>query len=212
MSDHSIQRLLDNNKAWSAERTTEDPEFFERLVGQQAPEFLWIGCADSRVPANQIVGTQPGEVFVHRNVANVVVPDDPNCLSAIQFAVDVLKVRHIIVCGHYGCGGVAASLEPLPPGPLGEWLAHVAGVHQSHREEIDAIESDEARKRRLCELNVLAQAGNVAQTATVRDAWKRGQSLDIHAWAYDLHDGLLTPLGRPNQFGRRHHDPTDRTL
>jgi carbonic anhydrase len=191
----ALDHLFANNRAWSAEMTRQDPEFFTRLSRQQAPEYLWIGCSDSRVPANQIVGLLPGEMFVHRNVANVVVHTDLNCLSTIQFAVDVLHVKHIIVCGHYGCAGVVASLRGDKIGLADNWLCHVQDVRRKHREEIDALATDAERQNRLCELNVIEQVANVSQTTVVRDAWARGDALLVHGWVYDLHDGLLRDLG-----------------
>ena len=186
--------LFENNRAWAAEMTRQDPHFFERLSQQQAPQYLWIGCSDSRVPANQIVGLRAGEMFVHRNVANVVVHTDLNCLSTIQFAVDVLRVRHIIVCGHYGCGGVLAALRDDKLGLSVNWLRHVQDVSWKHRPELDAIETELERHKRLCELNVLEQVANVSRTTIVRDAWARGQELSVHGWIYDLGDGLLRDL------------------
>lgn len=191
---HALRQLFENNRAWAAEMTRQDPEFFSRLSDQQAPGYLWIGCSDSRVPANQITGLPPGEMFVHRNVANVVVHADLNCLSAIQFAVDVLRVRHIIVCGHYGCGGVRAALRDDHLGLIDNWLRHVQDVHWKHRVEIDALATEDERHHRLCELNVIEQAINVSQTTVVREAWARGQSLAVHAWVYDINDGLLQDL------------------
>jgi carbonic anhydrase len=193
--DVLLARLFDNNRSWSAARTSEDPGFFERLCAIQAPEYLWIGCADSRVPANEIVGLAPGELFVHRNVANVVAPDDPNAHSVIQYAVDALKVRHIIVTGHYGCGGVLAAMGPAMEPPLESWLAHVRAVGQYHAAELTALSSREERWRRLCELNVAAQVRAVCASATVAAAWQRQQPLVVHGWVYDLHDGLLRDLG-----------------
>jgi carbonic anhydrase len=190
-----LSDLFENNRAWAAEMTRQDPEFFSRLVHQQEPQFLWIGCSDSRVPANQIVGLLPGEMFVHRNVANVVVHTDLNCLSAVQFAVDVLRVKHIIVCGHYRCGGVLAALRNDKHGLVDNWLRHVQDVRRNHAAEIDALENESDRHRRLCELNVIAQVVNVSQTTVVRDAWERGQSLSVHGWVYDVRDGLLRDLG-----------------
>ena len=175
--------------------TRQDPEFFERLSRQQAPQYLWIGCADSRVPANQIVGLLPGEMFVHRNVANVVVHTDLNCLSAIQFAVEVLRVGHIIICGHYGCGGVRAALRDDKLGLIDNWLRHVQDVRWKHQAQLDRLETEEQRHNRLCELNVIEQVVNVSQTTVVRDAWSRGQALAVHGWIYDLSDGLLRDLG-----------------
>jgi carbonic anhydrase len=175
--------------------TQQDPEFFTRLSSQQAPEYLWIGCADSRVPANEIVGLAPGELLVHRNVANVVVHADLNCLSVMQFAVDVLKVEHIIVCGHYGCGGVGAALRDDRLGLVDNWLRHVQDVRWKYLAQLDALPDEQHRHDRLCELNVVEQVVNVSQTTVVRDAWSRGQSLSVHGWIYDLHDGLLRDLG-----------------
>jgi carbonic anhydrase len=190
-----LTELFENNRAWAAEMTRQDPQFFSRLARQQEPQFLWIGCSDSRVPANQIVGLLPGEMFVHRNVANVVVHTDLNCLSTVQFAVDVLRVKHIIVCGHYGCGGVLAALRNEKHGLVDNWLRHVQDVRRNHHAEIDSLESENERHRRLCELNVITQVANVSQTTVVRDAWERGQPLAIHGWVYDIHDGLLRDLG-----------------
>jgi carbonic anhydrase len=175
--------------------TRHDPEFFARLSRQQAPRYLWIGCSDSRVPANQIVGLLPGEMFVHRNVANVVVHTDLNCLSSIQFAVDVLRVEHIIVCGHYGCGGVLAALRDAKIGLIDNWLRHIQDVRGKHRAHLDRLPDEGARHHRLCALNVIDQAANVAQTTIVRDAWARGQALSIHGWIYGIRDGLLQDLG-----------------
>jgi carbonic anhydrase len=189
-----LGNLFSKNRAWAAQMTQQDPEFFARLSRQQAPEYLWVGCSDSRVPANQIVGLLPGEMFVHRNVANVVVHTDLNCLSTIQFAVDVLRVKHIIVCGHYGCGGVLAALRDDKLGLADNWLRHVQDVRLKHSRQLDALDSETARQDRLCELNVIEQVVNVAHTTVVRDAWIRGQSLAVHGWIYDLHDGLLRDL------------------
>ncbi len=190
----SLSHLFDNNRNWAAEMTRQDPDFFRRLARQQAPRYLWIGCSDSRVPATQITGLLPGEMFVHRNVANVVVHTDLNCLSTIQFAVEVLKVEHIIVCGHYDCGGVLAVLREEKLGLADNWLRHVRDVRSKHQPELDALPAG-ARQQRLCELNAIEQAINVSKTAVVRDAWSRGQSLAIHSWVYDLRDGLLRDLG-----------------
>src|SRR2546423_14776035 len=172
-----LDHLFANNRAWAADMTRHDPDFFKRLSSQQAPRYLWIGCADSRVPANQIVGLLPGEMFVHRNVANVVVHADLNCLTAIQFAVDVLKVRHIIVCGHYGCSGVLAALRDDKLGLSDNWLRHVQDVRWKHRAQIDALETESQRHATLCELNVVEQVVNISRTSIVRDAWLRGQEL-----------------------------------
>ena len=193
---HALSHLFASNREWAAEMTRQDPDFFSRLSGQQAPRYLWIGCSDSRVPANQIVGLLPGEMFVHRNVANVVVHTDLNCLSTLQFAVDVLRVGHVIVCGHYGCGGVLAALRKEKLGLVDNWLRHVQDVRWKHQEQLDALETEPLRHNRLCELNVVEQVLNVSQTTVVRDAWARGQELTVHGWIYDLRDGLLRDLGR----------------
>ena len=190
---HSLSELFDSNRAWAARITAEEPDFFERLALQQSPEFLWIGCADSRVPANEIVGRLPGELFVHRNVSNVVVHTDLNCLSVLQYAVDVLRVRHVMVVGHYGCGGVAAALQNLKLGLIDNWLRHVQDVAAKHRDTLAAVD-DDARVDRLCELNVIEQAQNVCQTTIVQDAWARGQTLTVHSLIYRLQDGLLRDL------------------
>ena len=189
-----LRQLLERNREWAAEMVAKDPEFFVSLTEQQSPRYLWIGCSDSRVPANQIVGLAPGEMFVHRNVANVVVHTDLNALSVVQYAVDVLKVRHIMVVGHYGCGGVAAAAGDPRMGLIDNWLRHVQDVRDQHRAELDAIPNETDRLDRLCELNVVAQVHNVAQTTIVRDAWDRGQPLGIHGWIYRLHDGILRDL------------------
>jgi carbonic anhydrase len=189
-----LSELFLNNRAWAAAMIRDDPEFFERLSHQQAPRYLWIGCSDSRVPANQIVNLLPGEMFVHRNVANVVVHTDLNCLSTIQFAVEVLRVEHVIVCGHYGCGGVLAALRDDKLGLIDNWLRHVQDVRRKHQAQIDALATDAQRHGCLCELNVIEQVVNVSQTTVVRDAWSRGQRLAIHGWIYALRDGLLQDL------------------
>jgi carbonic anhydrase len=189
-----LGHLLANNRAWASDMVRQDPQFFARLAQQQAPQYLWIGCSDSRVPANQIVGLPPGEMFVHRNVANVVVHADLNCLSAIQFAVDVLKVRHIIVCGHYGCGGVLAALRDERLGLSDNWLRHVQDVRWKNEACIAAQPGELQRHRLLCELNVIEQVLNVSQTTVVQEAWARGQAIAVHGWIYDIHDGLLHDL------------------
>ena len=189
-----IKQLFDNNRAWATQITREDPSFFSRLSSQQAPKYMWIGCADSRVPANEIVGLAPGEMFVHRNVANVVVHADLNCLSVLQFAVEVLKVEHVIVCGHYGCGGVRAALRDDRLGLVDNWLRHVQDVRWKHLPELKGLATEDDRHHRLCELNVIEQVINVSQTTVVRDAWARGQSVEVHGWIYDLRDGLLRDL------------------
>jgi carbonic anhydrase len=191
----SLNKLFENNRAWAAEMVRQDADFFKRLSAQQTPRYLWIGCADSRVPANQIVGSIPGDMFVHRNVANVVVHTDLNCLSAVQFAVEVLQVQDIIVCGHYGCGGVLAALKNKKLGLIDNWLRHVQDVLAKHRAQIDALPSEQNQFDRLCELNVIEQVNNVSQTTVVRDAFARNQSLSVHGWIYGLSDGLLRDLG-----------------
>lgn len=189
-----LGQLFANNQAWAADMVRRDPGFFHRLTGQQAPRYLWIGCSDSRVPANQIVGLLPGEMFVHRNIANVVVHADLNCLSTIQYAVDCLRVEHIIVCGHYGCGGVLAALRDQKLGLVDNWLRHVQDVRRKHQAQLDQLLTEDERHRCLCELNVVEQVVNVSQTTVVRDAWSRGQTLAVHGWVYALRDGLLRDL------------------
>jgi carbonic anhydrase len=187
--------LLQNNREWSHAMRAEDPEFFSRLVAQQAPEYLWIGCSDSRVPANEIVNLLPGEMFVHRNVANVVVHTDLNCLSVLQFAVEVLKVKHVMVVGHYGCGGVRAALLNQKLGLIDNWLRHVQDVHQKHEAHITSLTEDEARADRLCELNVIEQVVNVCQTTVIEGAWAGGHEVSVHGWIYRLSDGRIRDLG-----------------
>ena len=189
-----LPQLFENNSAWAESILERDPEFFRNLSRQQSPEYPWIGCSDSRVPANQIVGLAPGELFVHRNVANVVVHTDLNCLAVMQFAVDVLKVRHIIVCLHYGCSGVRAALDRDRLGPVDNWLRHVQDVRQKHDALLAALSDESERCDRLCELNVVEQVANVCQTTIVREAWERGQELAVHGWIYGLQDGLLRDL------------------
>jgi carbonic anhydrase len=188
-----LKELFENNRRWAAGIAADDPDFFSRLACQQSPGYLWIGCADSRVPANQIVGLLPGELFVHRNVANVVVHTDLNCLSVLQYAVDVLGVRDVIVCGHYGCGGVRAALDPARHGLIDNWLRHVGDVARASAPALAALEG-EARVDALCERNVVAQVLNVSETTVVQDAWRRGQHLAVHGWIYRLEDGLLRDL------------------
>jgi carbonic anhydrase len=190
----SLRHLFENNRAWAERITRIDPDFFPRLSRLQRPKYLWIGCADSRVPANEIVDLLPGELFVHRNVANIVVHTDLNCLSVMQFAVDVLQVEHIIVVGHYGCGGVRAALERQRLGLIDNWLRHIIDVHGKHREKVDAAGSLDAQVDRLCELNVIEQVANVCQTTIVLDAWERGQDLTVHGWCYGLRDGLVRDM------------------
>jgi carbonic anhydrase len=191
----SLSRLFDNNRAWARAIVERHPDFFTSLSAQQSPKYLWIGCADSRVPANDIVGLMPGELFVHRNVANVVVHSDLNCLSVLQYAVDVLAVEHIIVCGHYGCGGVRAAYLKSSLGLIDNWLRHVEDVRERHHDRLAPLDGDDVRIDRLCELNVVDQVRHVCQTTIVRDAWVRGQILTVHGWIYDVHDGLLRDLG-----------------
>jgi carbonic anhydrase len=188
-----LNSLLARNRAWADSIKTEDPGFFERLAQVQQPEYLWIGCADSRVPANEILGLIPGEIFVHRNIANVVVHTDLNCLSVLQFAVDYLKVKHVLVVGHYGCAGVAAALANRRLGLIDNWLRHIQDIRLKHAVYLDA-QPDESRADRLCELNVIEQVVNVCQTTIVQDAWDRGQDLTIHGWTYALQDGLMRDL------------------
>jgi carbonic anhydrase len=190
-----IEQLLANNRIWAEQVEREKPGFFAHLAQQQSPGYMWIGCADSRVPANEIIGLEPGEVFVHRNVANLVLHADINCLSVLQFAVDVLKVEHIIVCGHYGCGGVRAALHDARLGVAEHWIRPVRDVCECHRHELDLLPNEDARVDRLCELNVMAQVRNLCRSPIIHDAWMRGQSLSIHSWIYGLRDGLARPLG-----------------
>jgi len=190
----TIKHLFDNNKQWAAKVTEQDPEFFKGLSEQQSPKYLWIGCSDSRVPANELLGMKPGEVFVHRNIANQVIHTDLNCLSVIQYAVDVLKVQHIIVCGHYGCGGVAASLDDNSHGLIDNWLRHIEDVHRYHKEKMDKETDEKARINLLCELNVIEQVANVCNTTTLLNAWERKQDITVHGLVYNLHDGILKDL------------------
>jgi carbonic anhydrase len=194
MSD--IAQLLENNKSWSEKTKRDDPDFFDNLSKRQTPEYLWIGCSDSRVPANQIVGLIPGDIFVHRNVANLVVHTDFNCLSVLQYAVDVLKVKHVIVCGHYGCGGVEAALQDQQLGLIDNWLCHIKDIAHKHKDEL-AVLNEHDKSARLCELNVMEQAANVGRSNIVKDALKRGQNLTIHSWIYSLRNGQLKDLTSP---------------
>lgn len=189
-----LEDLKSNNLAWSLRKTEADPQFFKRLEGQQSPEYLWIGCSDSRVPANEIVGLDPGELFVHRNVANLAPPQDANYLSVLQFAVDVIKVKHVMVVGHYGCGGVAAAIDGQRRGLVDHWLHPIREVHAEHRHELDALPTQKDKLNRLCELNVIRQVRNVASDVFVQDAWARGQPLSVHGWVYSLSNGLVTDL------------------
>jgi carbonic anhydrase len=192
----TLEHLIENNRQWAGKITANDPSFFEKLSHQQKPDYLWIGCSDSRVPANELLGLLPGEVFVHRNVANLVVHTDLNCLSVLQFAIDLLNIKHIIICGHYGCGGVIAALDDKRHGLVDNWLRHIQDVARLHQPELDAL-SGEARYDRLCELNVLAQRANISETTLVQDAWARGQNLSIHGWIYSIKDGHLRVIDQP---------------
>ena len=189
-----LEHLFTQNREWARAISTRDPQFFQKLSEQQAPEYLWIGCADSRVPANEIVDLLPGELFVHRNVANLVIHTDFNCLSVIEYAVAVLRVKHIIVCGHYGCGGVRAALQDRRLGLIDNWLRHIRDVRLRHRAELDALPSEDSQVDRLCELNVAEQVLNVCQTTMVQSAWEEGRKLEVHGWIYSLQDGLLRDL------------------
>ena len=190
-----LPELFENNRRWAAEREAQSPGFFRRLAAQQSPELLWIGCADSRVPANEIVGLLPGELFVHRNVSNIVVHTDLNCLAVLQFAVEVLRVRHVIVCGHYGCGGVRAALQGARLGLIDNWLRHVRDVRTRYHDIVTNAGDDEQRLNRLCELNVIEQAVRVCETTVLQSAWSQGQSVSVHGWIYALTDGHLRDLG-----------------
>lgn len=190
----SYQRLIENNKVWVAEQNSSDPKFFSKLAKIQTPEYLWIGCSDSRVPANQITGTNPGEVFVHRNIANMVIHSDMNMLSVLSYAVEVLKVKHVIVCGHYGCGGVMAAMGNKQYGLIDNWLRHIKDVYRMHHATLDAIEDEELRARKLVELNVIEQVSDLGKTSIVQNAWRNGQLLEIHGWVYDLNDGYVNDL------------------
>ena len=193
--EKSYARLIENNKKWVAEQLQLDPSFFENLSKGQAPEYLWIGCSDSRVPAESITGTDPGEMFVHRNIANMVVHSDMNMLSVLSYAVEVLKVKHIIVCGHYGCGGVMAAMKNQQFGLIDNWLRHIKDVYRYHHDELDAIEDETLRARRFVEVNVQEQVHDLGKTSIVQNAWKRNQPLHLHGWVYDIHDGLINDLG-----------------
>jgi carbonic anhydrase len=191
----ALKHLFENNRDWAEKITEIDPTFFERLAHQQSPEYLWIGCSDSRVPANEIIGLLPGELFVHRNVANLVIHTDMNCLSVMQYAVEILKVKHIIVCGHYGCGGIKAAIDTKPHGLIDNWLGHLRDIHRKYEDELNIIDSKDDTLDRLCELNVIEQVKNVAQSTIVQDAWGRQQQLWVHGWIYSVNDGLLKDLG-----------------
>jgi len=207
MAGAMLDHLKNNNRQWAQGKLAIDAGFFKRLEGQQAPEYLWIGCADSRVPANEIVGLDPGELFVHRNVANLAPPQDANYLSVLQFAIDVIKVKHVMVVGHYGCGGVAAAVDGKRRGLVDHWLHPIREVHAEHKHELDAIPEEIERLNRLCELNVIRQVRNVASDVFVQDAWARGQELSVHGWVYSLSNGLVNDLNvtvsNPEQAARR---------
>lgn len=194
MPHRTLDDLLRQNKDWAATRLEKDPEFFSTLEKVQKPDYLWIGCSDSRVPANEIVGLKPGEMFVHRNIANVVPHSDLNCLSVIQFAVEVLGVSHIIVAGHYGCGGIKAAMENIDHGEIDNWLAYIKDTYRQHYQEISAIPDYASQTDRLCELNVMVQVRNVAKTSIVQNAWRSGKKLTVHGWIYRLNDGILHDL------------------
>ena len=193
--EKSYKKLLENNKQWVADQLAIEPNYFEKLANSQNPEYLWIGCSDSRVPANQITGTLPGDIFVHRNIANMVVHSDMNMLSVLSYAVEVLKVKHIIVCGHYGCGGVLAAMENKQLGLIDNWLRHIKDVYRLHFKELDAIANKKDRADRLVELNVIEQVQDLGKTSIVQNAWKREQPLHIHGWVYDVKDGIIKDLG-----------------
>jgi carbonic anhydrase len=192
--EKSIKNLLENNKNWVANKLAIDPAYFEKLSNSQNPEYLWIGCSDSRVPANQITGTLPGDIFVHRNIANMVVHSDMNMLSVLSYAVEVLKVKHIIVCGHYGCGGVLAAMENKQFGLIDNWLRHIKDVYRYHHKELDAITDETLRARRFVEVNVMEQVHDLGKTSIVQNAWKNKQPLHVHGWVYDIHDGIIKDL------------------
>lgn len=190
----ALPKLFENNREWASKISASCPEFFSGLVAQQSPEYLWIGCSDSRVPANEIIGLLPGELFVHRNVANLVIHTDMNCLSVIQYAVDILTVKHVIVCGHYGCGGIKAAMDNQPHGLVDNWLRHIRDIRHRHHALLEAILDESERVRRICELNAVEQVINVGNTTIIQDAWARGQEIAIHGWIYDIADGLLKDL------------------
>ena len=190
----NLKKLFENNMKWAEKVKKSEPDFFKNISGQQNPEYLWIGCSDSRVPANQIVDVLPGEIFVHRNIANLVIHTDLNCLSVIQYAVDLLKVRHIIVCGHYGCAGIQAAMENKEHGLVDNWLRNIKDVHRYHQARIDSVESQKEKNRLLCELNVVEQVSNICHTTIVQSAWKTGHELAVHGWIYSIKDGIIKDL------------------
>lgn len=211
-----LEHLLEQNRQWAEAIKEKDPDFFSKLSQLQSPEYLWIGCSDSRVPANQIVDLKPGEIFVHRNIANVVVHTDLNCLSVIQYAVDVLKVKHIMVVGHYGCGGVQGALRQYRLGLIENWLAHIRDVYDAHYERLEALDSEDEVVDRLCELNVIEQVRNVASTTILRDAWDRGQNVRIHGWVYGLSDGLMQDMNisvdSRNEINEKYHQAIEKVF
>jgi len=190
----ALKNLFENNKKWASKIKESDPDFFSRISKQQNPEYLWIGCSDSRVPANEIVGLSPGEIFVHRNIANLVVHTDMNCLSVIQYAVEVLKVKHIILCGHYGCGGIKAAMDSCEHGLIDNWLRNIKDIYRYHQVKIDALQSENEKLNLMCELNIVEQVANICHTTIVQNAWKSGQKLAVHGWIYSLEDGILKDL------------------
>lgn len=209
----TTKELFENNRHWAKRMTQVNDRFFKDLAGQQTPKYLWIGCADSRVPANEIIGLLPGEIFVHRNVANIVIHTDINCLSVLQYAIEILNVEHVIVCGHYGCGGIEAAVEDQRHGLIDNWLRHVRDVYQRHHNQLKRAKDKSSLLRRLCEFNVREQVVNVSNTTTVQDAWRRGRSLKLHGWIYDINDGLLKDLkvsvSRNNRPANQAMEPTD---
>ncbi|MBU0680053.1 MAG: carbonate dehydratase [Proteobacteria bacterium] len=203
-----LKNLFEKNKQWATRIKSADPDFFLKLSKQQSPEYLWIGCSDSRVPANEIVDLLPGEIFVHRNIANLMVHTDFNCLSVLQYATDVLKVKHIIVCGHYGCGGVKAAMDKQEHGIIDNWLRNIKDIYRYHQQQIDALETDKEKQDLLCELNVIEQVANVCHTTIVQNAWKSGRELTVHGWIYSIEDGILQDLNvcvaNANEISRIH--------
>jgi len=200
------EQLLKSNKEWAERMIQQDPMFFENLVDVQRPAFLWIGCADSRVPPNEITGTRPGDIFIHRNVANLVIHTDMNMLSVLQYAVEVLEVKHVIVCGHYGCGGVKAAMGRKSFGLINKWLRHIKDVYRLHVDELASIESEESRLNRLIELNIIEQVNNLAETSIIQRAWKKGNAPHLHGWVYDLHNGIINPLTEMPAGSRLEHE------
>ncbi len=203
-----LNNLFENNKKWAEKMKRSDPDFFSKLSKQQHPEYLWVGCSDSRVPANEIIGMLPGEVFVHRNIANLVIHTDLNCLAVIQYAVEVLKVKHIIVCGHYGCGGIQAAMDNKVHGLIDNWIRNIKDIHRYHQTEIDSLQSEKEKIDLLCELNVIEQAANICHTAIVQEAWNSGQKLSVHGWIYSIEDGILKDLDvcttSPDEIAQTH--------